>query len=70
MRFGLKDPSASKTAKSFVTLIFTPWLDGTVCRPWSLLRKALIRVAKPSHHLKRYAPFCLNLLFWYLQNNE
>jgi hypothetical protein len=41
--------SASATARSFRRAPFPRRCSGTVCRPWSLLRKALIRAAKPSH---------------------
>jgi hypothetical protein len=40
--------SASATARSFRYAPFPRRCSGTVCRPWSLLRKALIRAAKPS----------------------
>jgi hypothetical protein len=46
---GPKDPSASAMARSFRYASFPRHCSGTVCRPWSLLRKALIRAAKPSH---------------------
>ena len=41
--------SASVTARSFRFAPFPRRCSGTVCQPWPLLRKALIRAGKPSH---------------------
>jgi hypothetical protein len=41
--------SGFRVARSFRYAPFPRHCSGTVCRPWSLLRKALIRAAKPFH---------------------
>jgi hypothetical protein len=46
---GPKGPSASAMARSFRYAPFLRLPPPTVCQPWSLLRKALIRAGKPSH---------------------
>jgi hypothetical protein len=45
---GLKAPRPPQWRRSFRCAPFPRHCSGTVCRPWSLLRKALIRAAKTS----------------------